>query len=590
MFPPSKRIKLTEDFSEPHARVNCPLAETIRNPNQNREQSSTSGSSKMTLSPPSNPEAARAARQKAMNDRMPNILALSRRLQSALDISDSAPRQIPLTPSTFPQPNGRPVWMNGVRLRASLRLCTNFAVDMNRKSESLEFLDRKILSESGATASAATESGTKRNARHDQVVGHGMEDTSETVMTDMEDKIPTLELLADSKQSSPHDFDPADRFVNDSQAVSQVDIIELAERVSHKVVPKASLQPSTAFDSATVATELTTKHPEIQALSSSPVKYVANANHGIEDTITFGNRQIENTTIFANVDLKDDTSSPIEELVPTDLAGDTGLGITTTSAVTATTVSGENEITVQANKENPRPSKKWPIFSVPDPMKMPGTFTTAICHQQDFHVAPLLTLTLRGTTPLVEYSATQRSQILLHLEVGLDDVEAMCQGTFTIDDSSYWEDNLCEQDRLQKSAKARGDSEAQSQGMEQHQIKKGSGQGRWVFFGVRFQQTIKDKQNGNGGRWACFGVPLQSCSPVTRNAEAATFGGGCDSEGTNVPQYLAKVWRLEYRVSTGGIACMDLWQNADEWRGGVWSQVKQAMADNSLIVCSLHAT
>lgn len=590
MFPPSKKIKLTEDFSESHARANCPLAETIRNPNQNQGQFSTSGSSNMTLSLPSNPEAARAARQKAMNDKMPDILALSRRLQSALDISDSAPRQAPLPSSTFPQPGGRPVWMNGVRLRASLRLCTNFAVDMNRRSESLEFLDRKFLSERVATASAAIESGTKRKARHDQVVGHGIEDTSDAEMTDTEDKIPTLELSADSKNSSPNGFDPAGRFVKDSEAVSQVNTTEPAKRVSHKVVLKASSQPSAAFNSATVATKPTTKHPELQGLSSSSVQYAANVDHGIGDTIAFGDRQVENTTIFANVDLKDDASSPIEELVATDVAADTGLGNTTTSAVTAKTVSGENEITVQADKENARPSKNWPTFSVPDPMKMPGTFTTAICHQQDFHVAPLLTLTLRETTPLVEYSATQRSKILLHFEVGLDNVEAMCQGTFTIDDSSYWEDNLCEQDQMQKSAKAKADIQARSQRMKQHQIKKGYGQGRWVFFGVRFQPTGKDKRKGNGGRWACFGVPLQSCSPVTRNAEAITFGGGCDSEGINVPQYLAKVWRLEYRVSTGGIACMDLWENADEWRGGIWSQVKQAMANNSLIVCSLHAT
>lgn len=221
---------------------------------------------------------------------------------------------------------------------------------------------------------------------------------------------------------------------------------------------------------------------------------------------------------------------------------------------------------------------------------MLGTFTSAICHQQDFHVAPLLTLTLRETTPVVEHAATQRGGILLHFEVGLDDVESLCQGTFTIDDSSYWKENSCEQQRLQKPAKAKTDTQAQAQGVEQYQIKKGHGQGCWVFFGVRFQRTEKDKRKGKRGRWACFGIPLQSCSPVTSNTEVAMYGGGCDSEGISVPRYMAEVQRLESRVSIGGIACMDLWQNADEWKGEAWSQVKQVIANNSLVVSSLRAT
>lgn len=411
---------------------------------------------------PSNPQAARAARQKFLHDKIPDVVALSRRLQTALDISNPAtdrPRAV--------------LRVHARRLAAALRMCKSFPVDMNRKSENLEFLDLRILAESDATAGTAIESRTESTGPHSQV----------------------------------------------------------------------------------------------------------------EDTIAFDIQEVGNATIAKKDDRKDNTSSPTEKPVATDLMENSSLGTTPTSAVAASTVSGDDESTVQTNEENPRPSKVWPE---PDCLQMPGPFTTAICHQEDCYVVPILTLTLRETTPLVGCSATQRGQILLHFEVGLDDVEALCQGKFTVNDSSYWQENRYEQQQLGKPAKAKADIQAPSQGMEQHQIEKGCGQGSWVFFGVRFRQTGKKKRKEKAGKWACFGVPVESTWSLTCNTEAATYGGGCDSEGISVPQYVTKVKRIESRLSVGGIACMDLWQNADAWRGGVWSQVKQAMANNSLTVSYLR--
>lgn len=514
MLPPFEKINRTEHFPKIHARANCLLARTIRNLDHDQWSSSTSGSSTTTTSspiaespeshgvqselpshlamPPPNPEAVRAARQKALDDKMPDVVTASRRLHNVLGFSNSIPGQSPLAPAISPQLRVRPKWMNNARrLVASLRTCKNFAVNMNRTSENLEFLDRRILSESDANGSAAIESRTKLTGPHSQ---------------------------------------------------------------------------------------------------STSTKDAANVDHGIEDTVAFGAQKFGNTTKVGKVELNHDTSSPTEEMIATDLGGNKGPGITNTSAVVATSVSGKNESTVQTNKENPGLSKIWPKISVPDPMETPGTFTNALCHQQDFHVRPVLALTLREPTPPGQYSATPRGKILLHLEVGLDDVEALCQGTFTIDDSSYWKENLRKQQSLQKAAKAKEGIQAESQGKEQHQLEEGHGSEPWVFFGMRFQQTGEDKRTGKGGKWACFSVPMRSCSSNTGNNEAATFGGGCDCQGISVPQYSAKVQRLESRISKGGIARMDLWQNAGEWRGGVWSQVEQAMANNSLMVSSLHAT
>ena len=331
------------------------------------------------------------------------------------------------------------------------------------------------------------------------------------------------------------------------------------------------------------AIESTTKLMGPHSQSTS-VEDAANVDYGVEDAVAFETQKFGDAT-----GLNHDTSSPTEELIATDPVENKGPGINNISAVAATTVSGENKSIMHTEKENQGPSTIWPKISVLYPMDTPGTFTNAICHQQNFDVRPLLALTLRETTPLIEYSATPRGRILLHFEVGLDNVEALCQGTFTIDDSSHWKENLRKQPSLRKPANAKEDIQAESQGMEQQQIEDGYGNERWVFFGVRFQQTGKDKRKGKGAKWACFGVPVRSCSSHTGNNEAATIGGGCDSEGISVPQYSTTVRRLESRISKGGIACMDLWQNAGEWRGRVWSQVEQAMANNSLVVSSLHA-
>lgn len=509
MFPPPKKIKRTEDFFELHARPNCPPAITIQNQDHNHGQSSILGFSTTTsvpiaesLEPPydvrserlnhlamslSNLKAARAARQKALEDRMPAVLAASQRLQSVLGYSNCAR---PLAPAIFPQLRDKPVWMkNAGRLVASLRMCKNFAVGMNRTSESLEFLDRSILSDSDTTASAAIESRTKLMAPHSQ---------------------------------------------------------------------------STSVTDAT------------------------NMDHGIEDAVAFGIQDFGNAPEVGKVDLDDDTSSPTEVLVATYLVANNGPGITETSAVAANIVSGENESTMQTNKENTRPSKLWPKILVPDPKETLGPFTDAICHQRNFHARPLLTLTLRERTPLNEYSATSRGKLLVHFEVGLDNVKALCQGTFMIDDSFDWEE-ICKQQHLPKPAKAKEDIQAKSQGMEQHQTQEGYGQEPWLFFGVSFRRTAKEKLKGERGKWACFGVPVRSCSSNTSNYEAATVGGGCDSEGISVPPYSAKVRRLESRISKEGTFCMDLWRNVGEWRGGVWSQVEQAMANNALMVSSLSA-
>jgi hypothetical protein len=137
--------------------------------------------------------AARAARQKALHDKMPDVLAASRRLGAALQLHDTDRGPIQLTSSAPPRLNIDQVRMNGVRPRASSRMCENSAVDMNRTSENKEFLGRSMLPESRPSANTFTKPKTDEedNDVEDHSKRHEVEDTADTMTTDVESGAPT---------------------------------------------------------------------------------------------------------------------------------------------------------------------------------------------------------------------------------------------------------------------------------------------------------------------------------------------------------------------------------------------------------------
>lgn len=203
-------------------------------------------------------------------------------------------------------------------------------------------------------------------------MGRGIKDAPDTVMTNMEGKIPANESTAAGENGSPNDFDQQDRSRRDLQAILRTNPVGAECReamgVTRKVIPETSSQPSAASSSTTVSTELTMKLPEVQALSSNSVRSAVCVDHSVQDTMAFEDVKVGNATMVVKVGLDDATSSPTEETVATEAEGITGLRSIPTSAVTATVVSRETESTVRADKENPRASKVWPTFSVPDPM------------------------------------------------------------------------------------------------------------------------------------------------------------------------------------------------------------------------------
>ncbi|MCJ1466271.1 hypothetical protein MMC07_004890 [Pseudocyphellaria aurata] len=224
-----------------------------------------------------------------------------------------------------------------------------------------------------------------------------------------------------------------------------------------------------------------------------------------------------------------------------------------------------------------------PQRAIPDPPSMPGTFTNAICHQKELLMVPVLALTMMDMTPSMHAPTVQRCVLLSHLEVGLDGVEALCQGCATIDESEYWRENVREP-RIGRLGIGKAGSGGYSESLKQEQLQKGMGRGNWLWFGIKFQQSGEEKKKGKGGKWACFGVPIEALQGEVKEKGTAKCGGGVDGDGIEVPMHDVNVTRMTFRLSIGGIACMDLWEGAEHWRDGAWEGIKKAMAQNGLLV------
>lgn len=222
-----------------------------------------------------------------------------------------------------------------------------------------------------------------------------------------------------------------------------------------------------------------------------------------------------------------------------------------------------------------------PQSAIPD-RPMPGTFTNAICHQKDFRPVPILALTMIDSTSASD-AVTGRNVLLSHLEVGLDAVEALCQGRVTFDESTFWRRNVWEA-WIGKLGMVKADGGEYSETLEQVLLKEGMGLGEWLWFGIKYQQSRKERKKGKEGKWACFGVPIDAARQGVLEHGTAMYGGGVDVEGNRVAKYKAKVKRLTYSLSIGGIACMDLWEGAEQWQQGAWEEIKAAITHNRLLV------
>jgi len=221
----------------------------------------------------------------------------------------------------------------------------------------------------------------------------------------------------------------------------------------------------------------------------------------------------------------------------------------------------------------------------PDPLEMPGSFTAAVCGYPDFQISPLLSLTLKDVVPPMHTPTAQRCILLRHFEVGLDEVEAIITGEVKIPESLYWA--RMREERLGKLGhKGTGDDEL-SKELLQKQREQGWGQGKWLLFGVKFQQSTKEQREGTG-KWFCFGAPVEAVEKRHLTEQYVEIGGGKDGLGKEIPTHTELFARQSTLFCLGGTACIDLWDGAEDWDNGVFSEVSNAMANVGLRVETLH--
>ena len=157
----------------------------------------------------------------------------------------------------------------------------------------------------------------------------------------------------------------------------------------------------------------------------------------------------------------------------------------------------------EIDKENTPPIGQVPhdYPQFPDSQKMAGGFTDAICQYDHFTVRPVLTLTLTDTTPSMINPAAERTILLKHFEVGLDGVESIVAGEVKIPESLVWK-KCVREDRLGKLGTLKNGKGGYNAELEAHQRRCRHGEGRWMFYGIKFKQSHQELVKGQG-KWVC---------------------------------------------------------------------------------------
>ena len=242
------------------------------------------------------------------------------------------------------------------------------------------------------------------------------------------------------------------------------------------------------------------------------------------------------------------------------------------------------------DESQPKVKERHPV--VPQPEKMHGSLTEAICNYMPLEAKPILTLTLERIDPPTASPTTPRCILLKHFEIGLDGVEGLCQGTAKIPETP--EVTAEREARVGRIGTWKeGDGGFYRSLKSAQQKDQQYGKGYWYFFGVRFKQVGKERRLRRGGKWLLFGAPIEAVYnlDVKRSQKNVTIqlGGGVDASGNTVRPFEANFKRTHTLFSRGGIAPMDVWQGGETWDDGVFQDIKAAMANNGLRVGFLYA-
>ena len=211
----------------------------------------------------------------------------------------------------------------------------------------------------------------------------------------------------------------------------------------------------------------------------------------------------------------------------------------------------------------------------PDPENMPGSFTNALCQLTQFVVQPCISLTLTDEEESQHDAKQSMSKMLHHFEIGLDGVEGIIRGQVAIPASREWT-QMADQRLNPLHSIIQGVNRQHARSAASPDLE-GYTRPVWVFFGIKFKQSGKEKKKGSG-RWVCFGAPAESfrrCDGGDVQHRVIPLGLQCPEEQPFIRR--AHVSRLSVRMSAGGPGCMDLYKGAEDYADGLWEMVQQKM-------------
>ncbi len=242
-------------------------------------------------------------------------------------------------------------------------------------------------------------------------------------------------------------------------------------------------------------------------------------------------------------------------------------------------------------RDGTKPKTKERNPPVPQPEMMPNTLTEAICSYIPLEAKSILALTLERIDAPIPAPTDQRCILLKHFEIGLDGVEGLCQGTARIPETP--EVTAERERRVGKIGTFKQGDGGYYRTLKRAQQKEQQyGKGYWIFFGVKFKQTGKERKLRRGGKWFLFGAPIEAIYhlDIKRNQDnvAIMLGGGVDKSGTSIDPFRANFKRTHTLFSRGGLAPMDIWPGGEDWDDGVFKDFRAAMANNGLRVGFLY--
>lgn len=473
-----------------------------------------------------NPYKAQAEREQSFMDRLPYVQATSRQLQSHLEIFDEEAWPLPNRPEERQDFNDWLMRTNAERIRSALDACTDYAVIMSRESSKGQFLDKAMVRRMHSKSVAAKASRGRANRAPSE---------------------PNTSPAAAANQSSHADSARSAK-AGQGVAMSSLD------------------SPLPGYDQDGNSTD---------AASGSEYEPTSDGQgHSDEEACDIEDGSLPIDDAMGRID------SVPQEIPAEDIRHERVVSHSFQEQL------GEIPTLDPLNRSNAMIPLRAETTLVPDPQEMPGTLTEALCNWHHPLAKPLLALTLDDVTTSIVNPRQQMCVLLHHFEVGLDGVEAIIRGYVQIPETI--ETKQQREERLQKLGMRKSGDGGFSGALKRAQQDKTYGQGLWVFYGIRFKQTSREKEIGKPAKWLCIGVPREACNklkvPIGHESEMVMLGGGLSGSGSRTDRYKSRMTRKYLLMCKGGIAPIDAWEEAEDWKGGLLQKLRAAMANNGLRV------